>query len=754
MIRFLSCLLTVLCLASTTKTWAQTALPTSWNFSTPVITDPPNGWQISNALNGTGGLTYTTAANSFGGDNISARLDATGEFVKIWFADKPGPVSYYIKGTGISPNPPFQGLFSVQESVDDVTYTDLRVFNNANPMPGGAMGAANKFVDNPAPTSRYIRLIFNTKVSGYNVALDSVLIKSAPPSPAASITVKVGTSVVIHQTTYPIGIAPATSFVIQNNGTSLALQIDSVRVTGNAAGDYTIPSIPASVAANSTQIMLVNFLASTTGSRKATLKIYSNDPEKNPYIIQLYGIGGTLATEPTFAPASLLATNATSFGFRLSMAALADAPEKYIILRKKDSDITDTPLDGTSYQVGDNVGGSVVAYIGDSAVTNLRSRYIFANTNYNFKVFSFNGLAGFENYLISSSANATVTTLGKQPGNYYIGINPELPTFVNDLRDKINQHDTVFYSQYAPRLVQNYLSRDTTGGREVVNCVYTGIPYIYNGAFSWWTGQGGNLALLTREHTYAQSWMPSNGGPASSWPNASNGKEFPEYNDMHNLFPAHQINANARRSNNPFGVVVNATYTSPTGVGKVGTNSGGTVVYEPKNDHKGDLARTLMYMSTCYNGVQGQEWKFPSNQSPAIIMQWHQQDPPSNLEIARHEYIFSLQKNRNPFIDNPEWASSINFATMGYLPTAVNPLEFRNSIATWPNPSADRINVDATLFFQPSMKYDWVNANGQVQGSGTIQAPITQLQLPESKGVYFLRIYSDTGVRVARVMKD
>lgn len=750
MIRFLCCLVTVLCLASTTH--AQTALPTSWNFSAPAITSPPNGWTVNNALNGTGGLTYTGNQNSVGGDGVACRLDATGEFVKIWFADKPGALTYYIKGTGISPAASFTGKFNIQQSADDITYTNLRAFTTANPVPGGNL-SGNKFTDTPLPTTRYIRFFYEEKLALSNVALDSVKINSAPPSPAPSITVKVGATVVVNQTTYTVGTTATTNFSIVNNGTIENLNIDSVRISGDASADYTLPSVPTSVGPLANQPLQVNFTAATQGSRKATLKIYNNDPERNPFVIQLYGIGGTIATEPTSAPGGIVTSSTTSYGFKVALTPPAIAPEKYLIIRKLGSEITQGPTDGTSYKKGDKIGDGVVAYVGDSAVTNLLPKYVFASSTYYLAAYSFNGPNGFENYLTTASASASVTTLGKQPGNYYNGINPAVNTFVNDLRDKLNTHDTLFYSQYGPRLLEGYVTRDTTNGLKVINCVYTGLPYVYDGAISYWTGQAGNPATLTREHTYAQSWMPSNTGQPS-WPNASNGKEYPEYNDMHHLFPAHQTNANARRSNNPFGNVVNATYTSPTGVGKLGTNSGGTVVYEPRDEHKGDAARALMYMATCYNGVQGQEWKFPTNQSPAVILQWHQQDPPSNFEIARHEFIATLQKNRNPFIDNPDWAYSINFATMAFIPTSVSPLDFRNAIATWPNPATNRINVDATLIFEPSMTYDWVNASGVVQSTGTMEAPITQLTLPEAKGVYFLRLHSNSGTRVTRVMKD
>ena len=119
----------------------------------------------------------------------------------------------------------------------------------------------------------------------------------------------------------------------------------------------------------------------------------------------------------------------------------------------------------------------------------------------------------------------------------------------------------------------------------------------------------------------------------------------------HSLFPIAYTN-------------VTVTSTSPSGFGKLGKDANNNTVYEPKDTQKGDLARALFYMSVSYNGVNGNIWTLPADQGLAVLMKWHQQDPPSEEEIARHEYIATVQKNRNPFIDNPSWASLIDFKTM------------------------------------------------------------------------------------------
>lgn len=724
--------------------YGQTSLPTSWCFASPPITSPPNGWILNQGTNGN--LTYTGAANSVC-SGVSARLDATGEFIKIWFANSPGELSYFIKGTGIAPSPAFTGTFDVEESADDITYTTIKSFTTAAP----ATGTMTRHLHQPAGSSRYIRFFYTEKLAGSNIALDSVMIKPAAASPNATINLKLGANTVVNQGLAIIGNSATTLFKIENLGTAETLSIDSIRFSGTAASDYLVVSGPANVAANSSQDLSIGFSPGANGTRLSQMRIYNNDNGNNPYIVNLYGIGGQFATEPTAPPGNMVASNVTSYGFRLSLSDGNPKPEKYLVLRKKSNTLTDVPVDGVTYRVGDRIGESVVAYVGDSAFSNLRPTYIFANSDYIFMSFSFNGPAGFENYKTNQGSGVFVHTLGKNPGNYYQGIDPDSPTFLTDLSAKINPHDTIFYSLYASRLMAGFMARDTTGGAKVVNCVYTGIPYIYNGQFVWWTGQAGNPANLTREHTFAQSWMPSNTG--GSWPNGPNGKELPEYNDMHNLFPADQINGNAKRSNFPFGVVVNPTFTSPTGLGKLGSNSVGQTVWEPRNDHKGDLARALMYMSVCYNGIAGRNWKFPTSQSPAVIMSWHLEDTVSNLEIARHEYIASQQKNRNPFIDNPQWQNRINFSNMTLI-TGMEKINFARSIATYPNPATEQLHVDATLLFRGPIPYTIMDVLGKTVKSGQLNEAQSVIEMPVLSGLYYLQLDTESGKVLLKIMRQ
>ena len=78
----------------------------------------------------------------------------------------------------------------------------------------------------------------------------------------------------------------------------------------------------------------------------------------------------------------------------------------------------------------------------------------------------------------------------------------------------------------------------------------------------------------------------------------------------------------------------------------------------------------IFYMAIRYEGDDGWPDLEPNNSvgngsAPAIgklsvLKQWNQQDPPDAFEQRRNQRIYDAwQHNRNPFIDHPEWASSI-----------------------------------------------------------------------------------------------
>lgn len=147
------------------------------------------------------------------------------------------------------------------------------------------------------------------------------------------------------------------------------------------------------------------------------------------------------------------------------------------------------------------------------------------------------------------------------------------------------------------------------------------------------------IGLWNREHVYPQSL----GTYDADYPGIGT--------DVHNI-RACDSQMNSSRSNRIF----------EDGTGNAHITSSGN--WYPGDEWKGDIARIIMYMEILYpantwaNQVGNSSNTYHTDM-PDIFLQWNAEDPISDYEILRNEHIFSIQGNRNPFIDNPYIATLI-----------------------------------------------------------------------------------------------
>jgi endonuclease I len=175
-----------------------------------------------------------------------------------------------------------------------------------------------------------------------------------------------------------------------------------------------------------------------------------------------------------------------------------------------------------------------------------------------------------------------------------------------------------------------------------------------------------------REHSFPKSWF--------------GGEIDPMYTDLFHLVPTDSY-VNSRRSNYPYGTVSSPTWVSTNGskLGPCSFPGYSGIVFEPNPTYKGDLARNVLYMAVRYADVIA-SWEnldingdavLDGTQYPAfepwaiqLLLQWHLSDPVDQKEIDRNNEIYLRnQGNRNPFIDNPSYASLI---WSSFLPTTVS----------------------------------------------------------------------------------
>lgn len=83
--------------------------------------------------------------------------------------------------------------------------------------------------------------------------------------------------------------------------------------------------------------------------------------------------------------------------------------------------------------------------------------------------------------------------------------------------------------------------------------------------------------------------------------------------------------------------------------------------FEPEHS-KGAVARATLYFLLRYPGLVGDRAReFPEERLP-ILLDWHENEPVTEYELHRNAAIAGIQGNRNPLIDHPEWARSIDFS--------------------------------------------------------------------------------------------
>lgn len=183
-----------------------------------------------------------------------------------------------------------------------------------------------------------------------------------------------------------------------------------------------------------------------------------------------------------------------------------------------------------------------------------------------------------------------------------------------------------------------------------VTCVYSG--YNTPNPFSFTSTSTTSAANINCEHSIPQSWFGSAARMVS---------------DMHHLYPTY-IQWNSNRGNNPFADIPDATTT----LWMRNTSSQSTIPttnideysedtnsqFEPREDHKGNVARTAFYFYTMHD-TQSQliatgHQNITSIAPLATLYAWHLADPVDAHEIERNRRVAASQGNYNPYIEHPE----------------------------------------------------------------------------------------------------
>ena len=166
--------------------------------------------------------------------------------------------------------------------------------------------------------------------------------------------------------------------------------------------------------------------------------------------------------------------------------------------------------------------------------------------------------------------------------------------------------------------------------------------------------KGKVMCVYTGRWTTAKTKIPKNNDMniEHTWPRSQGAVGAAEA-DMHHLFPS-DARTNSARGSYPFGAPVTSIqrYGPTSYQSRRGKNASGKIVFEVATQHRGDVARAMFYFAIRYK-------KSIDATQEKTLRQWHSQDPVNSEELSRSQRIQKIQKNRNPFIDCPQFVGQI-----------------------------------------------------------------------------------------------
>lgn len=320
---------------------------------------------------------------------------------------------------------------------------------------------------------------------------------------------------------------------------------------------------------------------------------------------------------------------------------------------------------------------------------------------------------------------------------------------IQTLQDNFRPNNVLSYGDARDTLYRNIDARNDT-----LYGVYTGYAVYLPPGEDPTTAAFENGTGLNTEHTY-----PRAKGAQSPTPEA----------DMHHLFPTRAV-VNAARGSFPFADIppnqVNNWYyldqqQSNTPSSNIGLYSRvGDQVFEPRDDHKGDVARAMFYFYTVYQPEANAADPSFFAQQRLTLCQWHASDPVSEKEWARTHQIAAYQEGKaNPFVLDCTvadrcYCEDVILPCSPPVSTAsqrIRPLEAQ----IFPQPAKGEATLAVTLPEPGPLSVALFHAYGkpaqttatQYYSAGQHQI---QLQLPAMPGLYFCQLQWGQGASLRR----
>lgn len=240
-------------------------------------------------------------------------------------------------------------------------------------------------------------------------------------------------------------------------------------------------------------------------------------------------------------------------------------------------------------------------------------------------------------------------------------------------------------NQQSYNAARDAMFEDIDGKSGEIRCVYTGYIISFTDRQDAQGSQAAND--FNTEHIWPQSFFDS---------------DLPMRSDIHHLYPT-RVDVNGARSNFKFDEIpdeqTNTWYRENSNQSSVPSENidefsellSGTS-FEPREDLKGNVARSIFYFWTIYQDNSSITSDNTDNEAffesmKDVLLAWHQLDPVDSIEVSRSIEIEVVQGNRNPFVHDTTLVRRAYFdgiaitnETETQVPTSISLLQ------NYPNP--------------------------------------------------------------------
>jgi endonuclease I len=266
------------------------------------------------------------------------------------------------------------------------------------------------------------------------------------------------------------------------------------------------------------------------------------------------------------------------------------------------------------------------------------------------------------------------------------------------------------------------------------------------------------------------TWAYNNGiDTEHTWPQ-SKGAVGNARSDMHHLY-ATRREVNSSRGSDPFSEIPDIdtdrwfwkdqvlSSIPSSHIDEYSEKDDVAALFEPREDHKGNVARAMFYFYTMYEQeANGADPNFFPIQKD-VLFSWHIYDPVDSLELVRTALISSYQDDRqNPFVLDSSLVQRAYFPATTLTEEDYPVVEQFKLYQNYPNPFNPKTVISWQLAVGSHVYLDIYNLSGQkianllsaflLSGYHTVDFDATNL----AGGIYFYKLHAGNEVKIRKMI--